>query len=82
MLRVSADSFESDLAYATVETLVRGLAGLGGRPIRPPAPDDDALTVGRLLLDAVDALSGRVCLIVDDAQWVDEPSARALRSVG
>lgn len=81
VLRVSADSFESDLAYATVETLVRGLSGLGGRPIRPPAPDDDALTVGRLLLDAVDALSGPVCLIVDDAQWVDEPSARALRFV-
>ncbi|WP_295120691.1 LuxR family transcriptional regulator [uncultured Leifsonia sp.] len=81
VLRASADSFESDLAYATVETLVRGLAALGGRPIRPPAPDDDALTVGRLLLDAVDALSGPVCLIVDDAQWVDEPSARALRFV-
>ncbi|MCI0156156.1 AAA family ATPase [Leifsonia shinshuensis] len=81
VLRVSADSFESDLAYATVETLVRGLAGLGGTAIRPPAPDDDALTVGRLLLDAIDALSGPVCLIVDDAQWVDEPSARALRFV-
>ncbi|KQR54943.1 hypothetical protein ASF88_04850 [Leifsonia sp. Leaf336] len=84
VLRVSADSFESDLAYATVETLVRGLGALGGvgaKAIRPPAPDDDALTVGRLLLDAIDALSGPVCLIVDDAQWVDEPSARALRFV-
>jgi DNA-binding CsgD family transcriptional regulator/type II secretory pathway predicted ATPase ExeA len=81
VLRVSADSFESDLAYATVETLVRGLAGLGAKAIRPPAPDDDALTVGRLLLDAIDALAGPVCLIVDDAQWVDEPSARALRFV-
>ncbi|MFP3465943.1 AAA family ATPase [Leifsonia sp. SIMBA_070] len=96
VLRVHADSFESDLAYATVETLVRGLNGLrrgtasagGGRSagaggaraaIRPPEPGDDPLTVGRLLLDAIDAFDGPVCLIVDDAQWVDEPSARALR---
>src|SRR6478752_3546155 len=28
LLRVHADSFESDLAYATVETLIRGLNGL------------------------------------------------------
>ncbi|MFE4470952.1 LuxR C-terminal-related transcriptional regulator [Leifsonia sp. NPDC056824] len=84
VLRVSADSFESDLAYATVETLVRGLTALRGAndaTIRPPAPEDDALTVGRLLLDAIDGLAGPVCLIVDDAQWVDEPSARALRFV-
>lgn len=81
VVRVHADSFESDLAYATVETLVRGLSVLGARAIRTPSPEDDALTVGRLLLDAVDSLAGPVCLIVDDAQWVDEPSARALRFV-
>ncbi|MEN2737049.1 LuxR C-terminal-related transcriptional regulator [Microbacterium sp. X-17] len=84
VLRVSADSFESDLAYATVETLVRGLTALRGADdatIRPPGPEDDALTVGRLLLDAIDGLTGPVCLVVDDAQWVDEPSARALRFV-
>ncbi|MGO4537021.1 LuxR C-terminal-related transcriptional regulator [Leifsonia sp. 2MCAF36] len=87
VLRVHADSFESDLAYATVETLVRGLNGLNvrrgaaPRAIRPPAPGDDPLTVGRLLLDAIDAIEGPVCLIVDDAQWVDEPSARALRFI-
>ncbi|MGO4300756.1 LuxR C-terminal-related transcriptional regulator [Leifsonia sp. RAF41] len=87
VLRVHADSFESDLAYATVETLVRGMNGLRVRraapssAIRPPAPGDDPLTVGRLLLDAIDGIDGPVCLIVDDAQWVDEPSARALRFV-
>jgi DNA-binding CsgD family transcriptional regulator len=90
VLRVHADSFESDLAYATVETLVRGLnalrgdarkAGGRGAAIRPPAPGDDPLTVGRLLLDAIDGIDGPVCLVVDDAQWVDEPSARALRFV-
>lgn len=95
VLRVHADSFESDLAYATVETLVRGLnalragddttaGGAQGRratPIPLPNPGDDPLTVGRLLLDAIDGIDGPVCLVVDDAQWVDEPSARALRFV-
>ena len=87
VLRVHADSFESDLAYATVETLIRGLNGVRGRSrgasarIPSPAPGDDPLTVGRLLLDAIDAIDGPVCLIVDDAQWVDEPSARTLRFV-
>ncbi len=84
VLRVHADSFESDLAYATVGTLVRGIgvaAGSSSAAIRPPEPSDDPLTVGRLLLDAIDAIQGPVCLIVDDAQWVDEPSARALRFV-
>ena len=95
VLRVHADSFESDLAYATVETLVRGLNALtrpgatrtpgGARAtrslgdLRTPSPGDDPLTVGRLLLDAIDAIDGPVCLIVDDAQWADEPSVRALR---
>ena len=59
VLRVHADSFESDLAYATVETLVRGLNGLQRAPalLRPVRrrPGDDPLTVGRLLLDAIDA---------------------------
>jgi len=87
LLRVHADSFESDLAHATVETLVRGLNGLRARlgtasdPVRLPDAGDDPLTVGRLLLDAIDAIPGPVCLVVDDAQWVDEPSARALRFV-
>ncbi|WP_285116075.1 LuxR family transcriptional regulator [Leifsonia sp. fls2-241-R2A-40a] len=84
VLRVHADSFESDLAYATVETLVRRLNSTsrrGADGIRPPSPGDDPLTVGRSLLDAIDAVGGPVCLLLDDAQWVDEPSARALRFV-
>ncbi len=84
VLRVHADSFESDLAYATVDTLVRALnnaigAEPGRQAVRPPSPGDDPLTAGRILLDAVDAVPGPVCLLLDDAQWVDEPSARALR---
>ncbi|WP_460632523.1 helix-turn-helix transcriptional regulator [Leifsonia lichenia] len=81
VLRVHADSFESDLSYSTVETLVRGLNAVSGTRIRQPEQSDDPLTVGRLLLDAVDGVGRPVCLIVDDAQWVDEASARALRFV-
>jgi DNA-binding CsgD family transcriptional regulator len=87
VLRVHADSFESDLSYATVERLVRGLSALSGRnasssvSIRLPEPDDEPIAVGRLLLDAIDSVRSPVCVVVDDAQWVDEASARTLRFV-
>ncbi|WP_431279993.1 AAA family ATPase [Leifsonia poae] len=81
VLRVHADSFESDLSYSTVERLVRGLNAVSGTRIRPPEPTDEPIAVGRLLLDAIDSVSSPVCVIVDDAQWVDEASARALRFV-
>ncbi len=79
VVRVHADSFESDLSFATVETLIRGLNARTTTPVRAPRPTDDAITVGRLLLDAVDGLDAPVCVLVDDAQWVDEPSALAIR---
>ncbi|MFF1573694.1 LuxR C-terminal-related transcriptional regulator [Leifsonia sp. NPDC058292] len=81
VLRVHADSFESDLSYATVERLVRRLNALSGTRVRLPAPTDEPITVGRQLLDAIDAVTTPVCVIIDDAQWVDEASARALRFV-
>ncbi len=81
VLRVHADSFESDLSYSTVDRLVRGLNAHGGTRIRTPDPTDEPITIGRLLLDAIDGLASPVCVIVDDAQWVDEASARALRFV-
>ena len=79
VVRVHADSFESDLGYATVETLVRGLNARTASRARTPEPTDSAITVGRLLLDAVDGLGSPVAILIDDAQWVDEASARALR---
>ncbi|MDQ1575011.1 MAG: hypothetical protein QOH55_161 [Microbacteriaceae bacterium] len=80
VLRVQADSFESDLSYSTVETLIRLMrARVGGERLPTPRPKDDAISVGRILLDAADSLTAPMCLIIDDAQWVDEASARALR---
>lgn len=89
VLRVNADSFESDLSFSTVEHLVRRIAALArmtgaksrSAGIRPPSPTAEPIAVGRELLDAIDGLKTPVCLIVDDAQWVDEASARALRFV-
>ncbi|MCX7521789.1 LuxR C-terminal-related transcriptional regulator [Microbacterium sp. STN6] len=79
IIRAQADSFEADLSYSTIETLVRTLNVRTNGVFTRPRPDDDAITVGRALLDGIDALAEPVCLVIDDAQWVDEPSARALR---
>lgn len=81
VLSVPSDSFESDLSYATVETLMRRIGSLVATPLQRPRMHDDALTVGRVLLDAIDTLQGPVCFIFDDAQWIDEASSRALRFV-
>src|SRR6185312_12991954 len=79
VVRVHADSFESDLAYATVETLVRALGAHTASRMHAPDPTDSAITVGRLLLDALDSMDSPVAVLIDDAHWVDEASARALR---
>lgn len=81
VLDVRGDSFESDLSYAAVESLTRRLRALVSTPLPAPRPGDDALTVGRLLLDAIDGLHAPVCLLVDDAQWIDEASMRVFRFV-
>lgn len=81
VLDVRGDSFESDLSYAAVESLTRRLRNLVATPLPAPRPGDDALSVGRLLLDAIDSLPQPVCLVFDDAQWIDEASMRVFRFV-
>lgn len=81
VLDVRGDSFESDLSYAAVESLTRRLGPLVASPLPAPRPGDDALSVGRLLLDAIDGLALPVCLVLDDAQWIDEASMRVFRFV-
>jgi tetratricopeptide (TPR) repeat protein len=79
VIRLSADSYESDLAFTTAEAVVRRLDA--------PWPADradgtpDPIDVGRVVLDALDARTEPLCIVVDDAQWVDPASARALRFV-
>lgn len=79
VVRLSADSFESDLAYTTAEAVARAV----GAPWPDVRSDGaaDPLDVGRVILDAVDGLREPICIVVDDAQWVDAASARALRFV-
>jgi DNA-binding CsgD family transcriptional regulator len=79
VIRLSADSYESDLAFITAEAVCRAL----GAPWPPEhahgAPDP--IDVGRMVLDLLDARTEPVCIVLEDAQWVDPASARALRFV-
>ncbi len=81
VLRVRADRREAEFGYASIETLSRVITAIAPSASLPqplPAGDDHAL-VGRHLLHSFDLLPGPVCLIVDDAQWMDPASAGALR---
>ena len=81
IVRTQADSFESDLSFSTVDALTSGLStALGTRP-KPRNQDADAITVGRHLLDTLDGRATPICIVIDDVQWVDTASARALRFV-
>jgi DNA-binding CsgD family transcriptional regulator len=81
LLRLQADRHEADLSFSTVETLIRLLNSRLGSRMRMPQSDANPVTVGRALLGAIDRLEAPVCLIIDDAQWVDAASSRAIRFV-
>lgn len=73
VLWASGDEAETGLPYGVVGQL---LADLPRR--RPaPAPDADPLAVGAELLAVLGELEP-VVLVLDDAQWMDDASARAL----
>ena len=83
LLWASGDEAESSLAYGVVDQLRAGLPErFTPAPMSEPADRSsmDPLQVGAELLAMVGALqfAGPVVVVVDDAQWVDEPSARAL----
>lgn len=78
---VSGDEDETRLPYGVLHQLQRRLAGPG---IDPLAPDADPLVAGALLLDQLgEAFSGAepLVVVIDDAQWADRPSMRALTFV-
>ena len=72
VLWASGDEAEIGLPYGVVGQLVDDLPG---RPA--PAPDADPLAVGAELLAVLGELEP-VVLVLDDAQWMDDASARAL----
>ncbi len=83
VLWASGDEAELSLDYGIAEQLWAGLpAGLGvdGPPLTVGAAAAGGVAVGAALLDLLGALQqrGTVAIVVDDLQWADLPSARAL----
>ncbi|MFF2053349.1 LuxR C-terminal-related transcriptional regulator [Leifsonia sp. NPDC058194] len=82
VVSVSADAFESSFPFALADKLAHaagvrlGVLGDAGVPA--------LLAVARVLLPALargTSASRRLALVIDNAQWIDEPSVQALRFV-
>jgi predicted ATPase len=83
VLWASGDEAEMSLDYGVAAQLWAGVpAGLGvdGPPLTTGAAAAGGFAVGAALLDVLGALQqrGTVAIVVDDLQWADLPSARAL----
>jgi DNA-binding CsgD family transcriptional regulator len=87
VLRASGEEAEMLLAYGVLDQLARsaghdGAALIGGSPGAPAADValEDTVTVGTRLLELLDSLdaTGSVVVVVDDLQWADQPSIKAL----
>lgn len=79
---VCGDEAESGLPYGLVDQLARACPGPGATRLQDLAamPATDPLRMGAALLDLLGGLqaAGPVAVVVDDAQWADGPSLRAL----
>lgn len=86
VLRGDGDEGEAGLPFGVLGQLVGDVPRrhLGPLLAAGPAPEADPLAVGAELLTVLGALqsSGPVVVVVDDAQWVDDATARALVFVG
>lgn len=87
-LAASGDEGEMTLAYGVIAQLAAcaGLPATEGLPllVSGPPPGADPLAVGAQLLALLASLqeaASVVVMVIDDLQWVDEPSRRALRFV-
>ena len=83
VLWASGDEAEMSLDHGVTEQLWAGVpAGLrlDGPPLTTGAAAAGGFAVGAALLDVLGALQqrGTVAIVVDDLQWADLPSARAL----
>lgn len=88
VVAVSADQFEKDIPYALADRLARAAGGAGiltdDAPGESGAGTPDLLGVSRALVSALErgvSPRRRLVMVVDDTQWLDEDSARALRFV-
>ncbi len=81
VLRASGDEAELLLPYGIVGQLVAGARGAGGprRLLASELSDGvDPLAVGAELVGWLGQSPGMVLAVIDDLQWADGPSARAL----
>ena len=83
VLRANGEPWEALVPYGIVDQLTRG-AGISRSRIfvgrERALPIDEPVSVGGVLLDVLDELDGKrpVVILVDDAQWADLDSLRAL----
>jgi DNA-binding CsgD family transcriptional regulator len=88
VVTASGEETEAYLPYGLVQQLAASgarispaaLAGLDLLSRAPPPPDDDPLTVGVELLALISSLQDGevIALVIEDLQWLDLASARAL----
>jgi DNA-binding CsgD family transcriptional regulator/tetratricopeptide (TPR) repeat protein len=83
VLRASGEPWEALVAYGVVDQLIRGTGVSRARIFagrERALPVDEPISVGEVLLDLLGKLDGKrpVIIVVDDAQWADLDSLRAL----
>ncbi|SDI36013.1 helix-turn-helix transcriptional regulator [Nonomuraea jiangxiensis] len=80
VLAASGEASERRLRLGVVRQLADAAAGWEGTPRRIGLAGRDSCAAGQALYEVVDRLQaeGPVAVVVDDAQWADRPSLRAL----
>src|SRR4051794_41118441 len=74
VVRLEGLELETDIAYGVVDSLFRAL-GVEHEVLATPRSH---IEVGLVVLEALSALPSPVLLVLDDAQWIDPASLRAL----
>ncbi len=79
-----ADAYERALPYGVLNQLLAPFDQSTLPPVLANGidPDVSTLTAGAALLSLIDGSTGPAIIVIDDAQWVDEQSARALWFAG
>lgn len=79
-----ADAYERSLPYGVLNQLLASFDQSLLSPILANGiePDVSTLTAGAALLALIDASEGATIIAIDDAQWIDDQSARALWFAG
>ena len=81
LVTTTGDEAEAGLDHGVVDQLLwRAPLDVAGRAALAPPPGADPVEAGAALVGLVDRLAAdrTLVVVVDDAQWADEPSLRAL----